>query len=658
MKHTRSCQNRSGRCAALLAVALAMVAAMSGCAGLQELEEVGSGAGPAVSSMSATPEAAATPSATPPAPPTVAGAMTADAERSVMADKDAPGPMKAPVPAGRESMSGMPDLPGRYAESGKPSAPSESGLKAGFSDDNKQYNYFVAFLEEYSGVPHVPFSVAERINLVITDSSGKPVPDALVSIDGKVAGLTKADGTFRLYPGQEYPSDSSWTVEVSAGKLRLRTTVSRHGPRTVSMVLGGARTIPAPLPLDILFVMDTTGSMGEEIARLKSTMEIIHANVSSLRPKPDVRFGLVLYKDRGDEYITQTVPFTRSLEEFRAALEPVTADGGGDGPEDLESALDVAVREMDWTPKGLRLAFVITDAEAHLDYGHRFSYIDAAREARVKGIRIHTIGTGGLPIEGEYLLRQVSQLTDGKYIFLTYGEGGESDGGAPGSVSHHTGSNFQTDKLEVIIIRFVRDDVALLSDLPVTIDDEYFSAKKVDSESRDQTLDTLFDDALGNLADYSSFRLTRETRCAVVPVTVGGGAGIAAGAAAGSAAGTASGSAVQAAPQAPPGGQGLAATAEYFGERLAMAAASADRWTAVERKDLQKVLDEMELQLSGGVGQEGAARIGYLLGADVLIVPTLYAKSGSYEMLLKLIRVETGEILSVARAVIDPGLGL
>ena len=100
----------------------------------------------------------------------------------------------------------------------------------------------------------------------------------------------------------------------------------------------------------------------------------------------------------------------------------VVASGGGDGPEDLESALDDAVNRMDWNEGGLRLAFVVTDAEAHLDYGRDYTYVDAANDARARAIKLYTIGTGGLPLEGEYLLRQVSQLTDARYIFLTYGE--------------------------------------------------------------------------------------------------------------------------------------------------------------------------------------------------------------------------------------------
>ena len=281
---------------------------------------------------------------------------------------------------------------------------------------------------------------------------------------------------------------------------------------------------------------------------------------------------------------------------------------------------------MDWNQGGVRVGFIITDAEAHLDYGRQYTYIDAANDARARGIKLFSIGTGGLGLEGEYQLRQISQLTDAKYIFLTYGETGESEGGKPGSVSHHTGSNWVAEKLEAIIIRFVKEEVAYLSETPLEVDESYFTARKVDDESRDQTLEKLFTEAIGNLLDYSTYRIKRETSLAILPMAVSG--------------------------------EGLGATAEYFSEHLSLAAAGVGRFTLVERKDLQNLLTELELQLSGLIDEASAARLGGFLGADVLVSGTLYRRPDRYELFLKLVRVSTAEILSVTRARLDLGLGL
>jgi len=536
----------------------------------------------------------------------------------------------SPVPPPSFEPGSSKAMPGVLGTTASRGAASSSGLKAGYSDDNAQFGYFVDFLDEYGDVEHYPYDISERITVRVLDSAGKPVANARVSVTAGgtiiASGLTYSSGDYRFYPAALRTQASSFEISAESGLLRARVSAQRDGARLVELQLRGTRKVPDPLPLDVLFVMDTTGSMGEEIQRLKSTIEIIYANLEGLRPRPLVRFGLVLYKDRGDEYITETTPFTADLDAFQARLDPVTADGGGDGPEDLESALDDAVNAMDWNKDGLRLAFVVTDAEAHLDYNRDYTYISAATDARARAIKLYTIGTGGLPLEGEYLLRQISQLTDARYIFLTYGEGGEAEGGSEGSVSHHSGSNFQTDKLEAIIIRFVKEEVANLSDAPLVSEDDFYSARKVEDETRDETLGKLFAEAIENLADYSTFHITAETPCVILPVSASDAA--------------------------------LGPTAEYFGERLALASAAAKRWTPVERKDLQKILTELELQLSGLVDEGSAAKVGKLMGADMLVASTLYRRGDYYELFLRLVRVSTAEVLAVSRARIALELGL
>jgi Mg-chelatase subunit ChlD len=518
--------------------------------------------------------------------------------------------------------------------SGAREAPSESGLKAGYSDDNEQFNYFVKFLAQYgSQVEAYPLRIGERIVLTVKDSAGKPVSNAEVTVQasGKTVafGRTFSSGAFHIYP-LEYPAASSYKVAVAYGNERKSLDVDRDGPRSLELSLEGKRSTPAALPLDILFVMDTTGSMGEEIERLRSTIEIINANVGAVAPKPALRFGMVLYRDKEDAYLTRIVPFTSDMEAFQAALDEVEADGGGDTPEDLQSALGDALNKMEWNQEGLRLAFVITDAEPHLDYGQSYTYAQAARDAKAKGIKLYTVGSGGLPLQGEYVLRQISQFTAARYIFLTYGEKGESSGGAEASVSHHTGSNFQTDKLEAIIIRFAREELSFLSDSPLKSEDPYFDARKISGEDKDATLGALFKDALRNLADYSTYSVGSGTKAAFLPIAV-----------------AESNDTPEAKRQA-----------EYFSEAMLLSAMKEKPFAVVERKDLQKILDEQELQYSGLAGDAGAVKIGSLLGAELMVAGNLYVKDSGYEIFLRLLRVETGEVLSVSKAKLSKDLGI
>jgi len=561
------------------------------------------------------------------APEAAKPAEAPSATRSDEAAKDKKGDPEFMVEA--EPKGGVEKL---YDPSARGPIPAASGLSAGFADDNKQFNYFVNFLAEYSDdVPSIPIPVQERIILKITDQSGKPVPNAAVTVTGGgkplAEGATYADGTFLFFPSEHEAGLSGYTALVSAEKTKKEVVIERGGRRQVDVELQMQRPSYANVPLDILFVLDTTGSMGEEIDRLKATIDIINLNLGSLSSKPAVRFGLVLYRDREDEYVTGVVPLTADLAKFQRELAMAEADGGGDDPEDLQAALADAMKKISWDPRGIRLAFIITDAAPHLDYADQaYTYVDASRDARRKGIKVFSVGTGGLELDGELVLRQISQYTYARYIFLTYGEGGESEGGAPGSVSHHTGANYQTDKLEAIIIRLAREELAFLTDQPIEEEGDFFQAVKIPTEEKTQTLAKLFDMAISQIIDYASIRIPAAVPTGALPI------------------------APQTDAQKP--------DAEYFSEQLVLSLARNGTFAAVERKDLQSVLGELELQMSGITDEANAAKVGKVMGAQMLLTGRLFDRADAYEIFLKLLRVETGEILSVTKLVVDKKLGL
>ncbi len=620
----------SGRIAAVAALLV-----LAGCAGFQEK---GSGPAPGVAgaAASAAPAAGerAVEKAAPPAEEAAGEKGSAEDAGVAAAPAAEPGTgaSKAPAAGATAGTGGDAVSPAlREAATGGPQA--SPGLRAGFADDNRQFSYFLQFLSTYGPqVDHLPIDVQERIVLRVRDRQGRSLPGALVEVTagGRLLcrGRTYADGGFLFFPAEHGPAES-YRVTVGYGQSARELTLERAGRREVPVDFASDRGALQEVPLDILFVLDTTGSMGEEIQRLKKTIEIINLNLTSLSSRPRVRFGMVEYRDQGDAYVTKVVPFTGELPRFQQELARVQAEGGGDTPEDLQAALREALR-MEWTHQGVRLAFVVTDAPPHLDYGQSYTYLDAVHQAREKGIKIFTVGTGGLDLMGEYILRQIAQYTAARYIFLTYGERGESEGGSPGSVSHHSGANYQTDKLEAIIIRVAREELSHLTDQPLEEEQDYFTAQGVGDERKEDTLFKLFRMAVSQLLDYSSVRLPAGTAAAVLPLGA-------------------------AEPDE-------SLQAEYFTEQLLLSFSRAEElkqaFRLVERQDLQRILEEMEVQLSGLSDGETAVRVGRLLGAEVLVGGRLYASAGGYELFLRLMRVETGEILSVTKAVIDAGLGL
>ncbi|MBN1698902.1 MAG: VWA domain-containing protein [Spirochaetales bacterium] len=514
------------------------------------------------------------------------------------------------------------------------SAPSsgESGLEAGYADDNEEFNSFLSFLDEYSSVKHYELKIYERIIFHIQDINGESLSNAGIEVFNELEeliceGTSYADGTFMFFPA-EYGDDENYIVKVTFRFQTKEMNVERDGVRNIDVVFDFDRPAYDNVPLDMLFVLDTTGSMGEEINQLKTTIELINQHLSTLPSNPLVRFGMVLFRDRDDAqttYLTQVVPLTDNLDLFQTELSQVTARGGGDKQENLEQALEEAMHEIDWNEDGIRLGWIITDAGPKLYEDETYRYVDAARDAHEAGIKFFSVGAGGLELGGEYVLRQISQYTCGKFIFLTYGETGPSEGGVPGSVSHHTGDDFETDTLESILIHFAEEELSHLTDESEEKEEAYFEAVKIDEETKEETLAKLFDMAVDQLIDYSSLAIEEGTVIPCLPVVgVHGEYGV---------------------------------EEEYFTGLLEGSLDEKDTVTMIE-DDLETILDSLDLEMTDYAEDlDAVAEVGEYLETEVMICSQLQSVEDHYEMVMGLFRVETAEMLGRVLLKIDPELG-
>ena len=164
--------------------------------------------------------------------------------------------------------------------------------------------------------------------------------------------------------------------------------------------------------------------MADEIERLRVTMSAIVRDIERESSNGvDIRYGLVHYRDRGDEYVVRSHAFTPSLQEFSGHLGRLRADGGGDYPESLNAALNTAVHQMAWREEGaVRMLILIADAPPHFYRDEPFDYAQDMTHAAARGIKIFPIGASGLDAQGEYIFRQMGQFTGGKFVFLTYAD--------------------------------------------------------------------------------------------------------------------------------------------------------------------------------------------------------------------------------------------
>jgi len=147
--------------------------------------------------------------------------------------------------------------------------------------------------------------------------------------------------------------------------------------------------------VEVVFCVDTTGSMGGLISSAKAKVWSIINGIAGALNGPRLRVGLVAYRDRGDEYITQIFDLTDNLEAVQGRLSTFQANGGGDTPESVNQALADAVGKVSWSRDHVyRVVFLVGDAPPHMDYGDDVKYPLTCKTARGQGIVINAIQCG------------------------------------------------------------------------------------------------------------------------------------------------------------------------------------------------------------------------------------------------------------------------
>ncbi|MDQ3384845.1 MAG: VWA domain-containing protein [Actinomycetota bacterium] len=337
------------------------------------------------------------------------------------------------------------------APSGDEAAEPSSGLRAGSVDDNAAWADYLRYREEMArlGIGARDIAVDDRRVVTVVDSDGQPLLGAVVRA-GDQEVRTAADGRALLFGPLDGEVEAVWQgvsaiAPVEGDQQRFVLDVERAE--------GGAR-------LDLHFLIDTTGSMSDEIDRLKDNAESVARRIASLPSGPDLHLGMTVYRDRGDAFVTRTFDFTSDVEAFAAALDEVQAGGGGDVPEDLNAGLHDALHAPTWRGDDtVKLLFLIADAAPHLDYGDGPDYVDDVRRAAQRGVKISPVASSGLDDVGELVFRQLAQVTMGRFTFLTYG----ADGASPGETTSHHVSEYAVLALDDLVVRMVEDELGHLA---------------------------------------------------------------------------------------------------------------------------------------------------------------------------------------------------
>jgi Mg-chelatase subunit ChlD len=187
----------------------------------------------------------------------------------------------------------------------------------------------------------------------------------------------------------------------------------------------GKAAVPAPKPkVEVVFCLDTTGSMGGLIEGAKQKIWSIANQIASGKPTPEIKMGLLPYRDRGDVYITRVIDLSDDLDAIHGELMKFKAEGGGDTPESVNQALDDAVNKIKWSTdsKTLRIIFLVGDAPPHMDYKDDVKYPETCKKAVEKGIIINTVQCGNDPECRKYW-QDICVKSEGTYVQIPQ-EGG------------------------------------------------------------------------------------------------------------------------------------------------------------------------------------------------------------------------------------------
>jgi len=340
----------------------------------------------------------------------------------------------------------------RYQAAGTPQA-APGQLTAGEWRDVDRWDDWMELLGSREGADNRHYWGYYRFDRLVVraEADGQPVADADVYVkdaDGQVIWRTKTniDGYAyayarmfeRDYPGANMPETGSgdsrnptrqeegvsraqpgYDVEVRAGgesKIFSHVPIPRGEPLVVTF-----EQRPKPTDaIDLMFVVDTTGSMQDEIDFLREELKDVITRARRGAGQLDIEVSVNFYRDRYDDYVIKSNPFTADIDKAVSLIAAERAEGGGDYPEAVEQALTNAVSGHEWRRSTrTRLLFLVGDAPPHREPYILEELHETTREAAKLGIRIVPVASSGVDVNTEYLMRFLAAATGGTYVFLT-----------------------------------------------------------------------------------------------------------------------------------------------------------------------------------------------------------------------------------------------
>ncbi|MNJ86629.1 hypothetical protein D3C87_41330 [compost metagenome] len=296
-----------------------------------------------------------------------------------------------------------------------------------------------------------------RYTVMLQSENGIPIVDAMVQLllNKNVVFTTRTDNTGKA---ECWLTIKNETPEVT-GKLSIQ--ISYNGKiSTIHKVTAFEKGLNHQKlaiscqeveNVDVAFVVDATGSMGDEISFLQAEMSDVIFQSKQISNKLNFRFANVYYRDAGDSYVTKSMNFSRILSESDVFINEQSAGGGGDFPEAMDVGLDTAINHLSWSENArARILFLVLDAPPHNGSEINARLQRLIHQAAEKGIRIVPVGASGIDKSTEYLMRALALGTNGTYTFLT------DHSGIGNSHIKPSTDSYEVETLNAILVRILK----------------------------------------------------------------------------------------------------------------------------------------------------------------------------------------------------------
>ncbi|MBP5721461.1 MAG: VWA domain-containing protein [Bacteroidales bacterium] len=346
---------------------------------------------------------------------------------------------ESPSMDGAESLKGgTPDAP--PGEGGGQSEGTPGKITAGEWNDLDNWAFWSRLMTstqsdqeagDYTKMPEYwRFYTDRRVAVEVKSANGDPLNGVSVELrsDGETIWKSvtdcfgRADGWIGLYDKEAQAGTLSISLNGAVQEAEPIVTGWKD-TYTINQYVIDA-TAPESVA-DILFIVDATGSMSDEIAFLKADLLNIIETVKKMETATKIRTAALFYRDERDDYLTRVSPFSPDFSVTSSFISGQEAGGGGDYPEAVHTALETSLQELAWSSSAqAKLAFMLLDAPPHQDVqGVIESIQKSIRTYAAQGIKLIPVASSGVDKNTEFILRFMAIATGGTYVFITNDSG-------------------------------------------------------------------------------------------------------------------------------------------------------------------------------------------------------------------------------------------